>query len=66
VLSINLYSCDIPEPQEVYDTVKRKMWKNGRMEEGKNGIMEYWNDGRMEGWKDERLEDWRIGGDRKA
>ena len=24
----NRYSCDILEPQEVYDTVKRKMWKN--------------------------------------
>jgi len=24
----NRYSCDILDPQEVYDTVKRKMWKN--------------------------------------
>ncbi len=24
----NRYSCDILEPKEVYDTVKRKMWKN--------------------------------------
>jgi len=24
----NRYSCDILEPQEVYDTVKKKMWKN--------------------------------------
>jgi glutamate dehydrogenase (NAD(P)+) len=27
----NRYSCDILEPQEVYDTVKRKMWKNVAM-----------------------------------
>jgi len=27
----NRYSCDILEPQEVYDTVKRKMWKNVTM-----------------------------------
>jgi len=27
----NRYSCDILEPQAVYDTVKRKMWKNVAM-----------------------------------
>ncbi len=27
----NRYSCDILDPQEVYDTVKRKMWKNVTM-----------------------------------
>jgi glutamate dehydrogenase (NAD(P)+) len=27
----NRYSCDILEPREVYDTVKRKMWKNVAM-----------------------------------
>ena len=27
----NRYSCDILEPQEVYDTVKHKMWKNVAM-----------------------------------
>ena len=27
----NRYSCDILDPQEVYDTVKRKMWKNVAM-----------------------------------
>jgi glutamate dehydrogenase (NAD(P)+) len=27
----NRYSCDILEPQEVYDTVKKKMWKNVAM-----------------------------------
>ncbi len=24
----NRYSCNVPEPQEAFDTVKRKMWKN--------------------------------------
>jgi glutamate dehydrogenase (NAD(P)+) len=27
----NRYSCDILEPREVYETVKRKMWKNVAM-----------------------------------
>jgi len=27
----NRYSCDILDPQDVYDTVKRKMWKNVTM-----------------------------------
>jgi glutamate dehydrogenase/leucine dehydrogenase len=27
----NRYSCDLLEPQQVYDTVKRKMWKNVTM-----------------------------------
>ncbi|MDI6754428.1 MAG: Glu/Leu/Phe/Val dehydrogenase [Thermodesulfobacteriota bacterium] len=27
----NRYSCDLLDPQEVYDTVKRKMWKNVAM-----------------------------------
>ena len=27
----NRYSCDILEPKEVYETVKRKMWKNVTM-----------------------------------